>query len=234
MIPKKFASSPILRPRGGEVRIESIDLAKMNRIAKRAINTLVDAAEQAGHGLGEFFEDQLVMEIGSAFRTSPSPKTGRLFPYFKFPYPDPGRKRTDVLLEGRDTDGAKHCVWIEVKFRKRLCEREWREDLEKLRSPRKGQYEAVHHGYWIYLYVFETNPEIVEHFGEDREWKCRKTRQMAEFFVRHDRRRKTGRNLKNIDKAFGHGNTLCSIIPSLPLLGDSSASSGLLVTAQAK
>lgn len=212
------------------VGIECIGLSTINRKASQAVDRLIYAAKKADCGLDDFYEDQFVMEIGSTFILSR--ETRKVFIYFKFPYPS--KKRTDVLLEGAYPDGGNHCIWIEVKFRKKLCENEWLADLRKLRSPRKGNYHAIHHGYWVYLYVFKPSKKSVERFGEEQNWKRRKTMKMVEFFKLDDPRRKTGQMLENIDNTFGRHNTICSIIPFRTVSGDSSVFFGLLITAQAK
>jgi hypothetical protein len=56
-----------------------------------------------------------------------------------------------VLVEGDAIDGKKHCIWIEIKYKKYLTssdsglgsfKSEWQEDLEKLRRPRQGQWHS--------------------------------------------------------------------------------------------
>ena len=216
------------------MRIEAIDLRWIHGIARDAVDAIVNAAERAGQGLDAFYEDQLVHEIGYAFRRSASGGRSRLFTYFKFPYFGGGTGTTDILAEGIDSDGTRHCVWIEVKFRKRLCERQWRQDLDKLRKPRKRVQKTMHHGYWVYLYDFQANgPGFAEHFGADRTWKRRKTTVLAEFLQCREPRKKLGKTLESIDEAYS-GQTRCSVIPSLCLPGKYSSRSAVLVTAQAQ
>ena len=209
------------------MRIESVDLGRMHQIALQATNALLDAARLAGHGLKEYFEDQLVHEIGYQFRPSrrlPSQGKHRTFTYIKCHYPDPNsKKKTDVLVEGDAIDGRKHCIWIEIKYKKYRTssdsglgsfKSEWQEDLEKLRRPRQGQWGAVHHSYWTWLYIFSNYTTETRHrFGEHSGWKRRMgLKSMAEFFAPYDNRRKLGQTLWDIHKAY-KGAALCSIMP---------------------
>jgi hypothetical protein len=231
------------------MRIESVDHAQMHEMALKASDALVADARTGGHGLEEYWEDQLVHEIACQFRESsragsrPKHKT---LTYIKHPYPPPnGRRKTDILVEGDAIHCVKHCIWIEVKYKKYgknsdsglgSFQSAWRKDLKKLRGPRQGKWRAKHHGYWIWLYVFSNyEPEIRQRYGQSG-WRRRTSLEsIAKFFEPHDDgHRRLGATLWDINKGY-KGAAYCSIMPSLQLRdSDSMPYSALLVTAKAK
>ena len=226
------------------MRIDSIDLSQMHRMAREAVEAMLIQAKQCDCGMNEYFEDQLMHEICCRFRPGyPSKRKPSISPWVKYTYPD-GRKRTDVLVEGMDHDGKLHQIWIEIKYKKYgnysdpglgNFQQAWQSDLDKLRKLRNSK-TLMQHGYWIWAYAFcNYKDEIIQKFGNANKWKRPMALSSMATFLQDcetGSRRKLGQTLASIDKEFKNG-AVCSIKPSLGL-NNYSDYSVLIISAQAK